>query len=188
MSGKRLSVVVTRRLPDVVETRLSELFNVRLREDDAPMTREELVAAVKGADILVPTVTDTIDAGLIAQAGDKLKLIANYGAGFDHIDIETARRRGILVTNTPGVLTDDTADMAQLARYAMQFCAIESCGKCTPCRVGCEKAVKLMEQDKWDQDLLEDLSSAMVDASICGLGQAAPNPIRLTMKHFPEEI
>ena len=111
MPRERLSVVVTRRLPDVVETRLSELFNVTLREDDAPMTREELVAAVKGADILVPTVTDTIDAGLIAQAGDKLKLIANYGAGVDHIDVATARQRGVLVSNTPGVLTDDTADM-----------------------------------------------------------------------------
>ena len=108
---ERLSVVVTRRLPEAVETRLSELFNVRLREDDAPMTREELTAAVRDADILVPTLNDTIDAGLLARAGDKLKLIANYGAGIDHIDIATARQRGILVSNTPGVLTDDTADM-----------------------------------------------------------------------------
>ncbi len=108
---ERLSVVVTRRLPDEVETRLSELFDIKLRDDDAPMTRSELVAAVKSADILVPTVTDTIDAGLLAQAGDKLKLIANYGAGVDHIDVATARQRGVLVSNTPGVLTDDTADM-----------------------------------------------------------------------------
>jgi glyoxylate reductase len=108
---ERLSVVVTRRLPDEVETRLSELFEIKLREDDTPMTRLELVAAVKSADILVPTVTDTIDATLLAQAGDNLKLIANYGAGVDHIDVATARQRGILVSNTPGVVTDDTADM-----------------------------------------------------------------------------
>jgi glyoxylate reductase len=111
MGSKRLSVVVTRRLPDVVETRLSELFDVKLRDDDAPMTRGELVDAVAEADVLVPTVTDTIDAGLIGQAGPQLKLIANYGAGFDHIDVETARSRGILVSNTPGVVTEDTADM-----------------------------------------------------------------------------
>ena len=112
MSKKRLSVVVTRRLPDVVETRLSELFNVTLREGDAPMTRAELGVAMKNADVLVPTVTDEIDAALIGQAGERLKLIANYGAGVDHIDVATARQRGILVSNTPGVLTDDTADMA----------------------------------------------------------------------------
>ncbi len=106
-----MSVVVTRRLPEQVETRLSELFDVRLRDDDTPMTREELTEAMKSADVLVPTVTDQIDAALIAQGGDKLKLIANYGAGVDHIDVATARQRGVLVSNTPGVLTDDTADM-----------------------------------------------------------------------------
>ncbi len=111
MPRERLSVVVTRRLPEVVETRLSELFDVRLRDDDTPMTREELVAAVQEADVLVPTVTDTIDGGLLGQAGEKLRLIANYGAGVDNIDVSTARQRGILVSNTPGVLTDDTADM-----------------------------------------------------------------------------
>lgn len=111
MSSKRLSVVVTRRLPEVVETRLKELFDVTLRDSDIPMTREELVAAVQEADVLVPTVTDSIDAGLIGQAGPQLKLIANFGAGFDHIDVATARSRGILVSNTPGVVTEDTADM-----------------------------------------------------------------------------
>ena len=111
MSKPRLSVVVTRRLPEAVETRLCELFDVRLRDSDAPMTREELSAAVREADVLVPTVTDVIDASLIGQAGDRLKLIANYGAGVDHIDVATARQRGVLVSNTPGVLTDDTADM-----------------------------------------------------------------------------
>ncbi|MEO9820812.1 MAG: D-glycerate dehydrogenase [Paracoccaceae bacterium] len=111
MEKKRLSVVVTRRLPDVVETRLSELFDVRLREDDTPMSREVLIEAMQTADVLVPTITDTIDAGLLGQAGDQLRLIANYGAGVDNIDVATARQRGILVSNTPGVLTDDTADM-----------------------------------------------------------------------------
>ncbi len=111
MPKERLSVVVTRRLPEAVETRLSELFNVRLRDDDAPMTRGELVDAIREADVLVSTLSDTIDAPLLAQAGERLKLIANYGAGVDHIDVETARSRGILVSNTPGVVADDTADM-----------------------------------------------------------------------------
>ena len=112
VARERLSVVVTRRLPEPVETRLSELFDVTLRSDDTPMSRQELAAAMKEADVLVPTVTDSIDAALLGQAGEKLKLIANYGAGVDHIDVATARQRGILVSNTPGVLTDDTADMA----------------------------------------------------------------------------
>jgi len=111
MPSQRLTVVVTRRLPEVVETRMKELFDVELREPDRPMSREELVAAVARADVLVPTITDQIDAGVIAQAGEKLRLIANYGAGVDHIDVATARQRGILVSNTPGVVTEDTADM-----------------------------------------------------------------------------
>ena len=111
MPMERLSVVVTRRLPAEVETRLSELFDVRLRDDDVPMSRTQLVEAMKSADVLVPTITDTIDAPMIGQAGYRLKLIANYGAGVDNIDVSTARQRGILVSNTPGVLTDDTADM-----------------------------------------------------------------------------
>jgi glyoxylate reductase len=111
MTRKRLSVVVTRKLPEAVETRMRELFEARLNETDAPMTPAELAQAMATADVLVPTVTDRIDQKLLAQAGESLKLIANYGAGFDHIDVETARRRGILVSNTPGVLTEDTADM-----------------------------------------------------------------------------
>jgi glyoxylate reductase len=91
---------------------MTELFNVELCGDDEPMSRDMLAAAMRRADVLVPTITDSIDQGLLAQAGDKLKLIANFGAGVDHIDVQTARQRGILVTNTPGVLTDDTADMA----------------------------------------------------------------------------
>ncbi|MEM6372997.1 MAG: D-glycerate dehydrogenase [Pseudomonadota bacterium] len=111
MPKDRLSVVVTRRLPPEVETRLSELFDVRLRDEDTPMSRTEIVEAMKTADVLVPTITDTVDASMIGQSGDRLKLIANYGAGVDNIDVATARQRGILVSNTPGVLTEDTADM-----------------------------------------------------------------------------
>lgn len=111
MPAQRLSVVVTRRLPEPVETRMKELFDVDLRDPDTKMSREELAAAMRRADVLVPCVTDALDAALISQAGDKLKLIANYGAGVDHIDVATARQRGILVSNTPGVVTEDTADM-----------------------------------------------------------------------------
>ena len=111
MPTQRLSVVVTRRLPEAVETRMKELFDVELRDPDTAMSRDELAAAMRRADVLVPTITDTIDAGLIAQAGEKLKLIANYGSGVDHIDVATARQRGILVSNTPGVVTEDTADV-----------------------------------------------------------------------------
>ena len=111
MAPQRLSVVVTRRLPDAVETRLKELFDVRLRDPDTRMTREELAQAMREADVIVPTIGDPIDAAMIGQAGDRLKLIANYGAGVDHIDVATARQRGILVSNTPGVVTEDTADM-----------------------------------------------------------------------------
>ncbi|MDE0969415.1 MAG: D-glycerate dehydrogenase [Octadecabacter sp.] len=111
MPSKRLSVTVTRRLPDAVETRMRELFNVKLRTEDTPMTSEDLVAAMRSCDVLVPTVTDEINAKVIGQAGDRLKLIASYGAGVDHIDVHTARQRGILVSNTPGVVTEDTADM-----------------------------------------------------------------------------
>ena len=119
MPSERLSVVVTRRLPEAVETRIKELFDVRLRDDDTPMSRAELSEAVKTADILVPTVTDEIDAALLAGAGPRLKLIANYGVGVDHIDVATARQRGILVSNTPGVLTDDTADMTMALLLAV---------------------------------------------------------------------
>ncbi|MBX2856623.1 MAG: D-glycerate dehydrogenase [Rhodobacteraceae bacterium] len=106
-----LRVTVTRRLPEAVEARLSELFDVRLNPEDTQLTPTELATAMRDSDILVPTVTDSIDQRLLAQAGERLKLIANFGAGIDHIDVETARQRGILVSNTPGVLTDDTADM-----------------------------------------------------------------------------
>lgn len=119
MRTERLTVVVTRRLPEPVETRMKELFDVELRDPDIPMTRDELASAMRRADVLVPTITDHIDATLMAQAGERLKLIANYGAGVDNIDVSTARQRGILVSNTPGVLTEDTADMTMALMLAV---------------------------------------------------------------------
>jgi glyoxylate reductase len=136
MSKPKLSVVVTRRLPEMVETRLCELFDVQLRGDDTPMSRSELAEAMKSADVLVPTISDDIDSALIAQAGDRLKLIANYGAGVDHIDVATARQRGILVSNTPGVLTDDTADMT----IALMLCVLR--------RI--PEGLAVMQQDAWE--------------------------------------
>ena len=112
MANTKPIVVVTRKLPDAVETRMRELFDTRLNEDDRPMSQAELVEAVKIADVLVPTVTDRIDSHVISQAGDNFKLIANFGNGVDNIDVATANARNITVTNTPGVLTEDTADMA----------------------------------------------------------------------------
>ncbi|MFQ8431176.1 2-hydroxyacid dehydrogenase [Amaricoccus sp. W119] len=112
MAPPRLKVVVTRRLPEPVEARMRELFDVTLNPDDTPMMPEQLVAAIADTDVLVPTINDQIDARMLAQAGPRLKLIANYGAGFDHIDVATALQRNIIVSNTPGVLAEDTADMA----------------------------------------------------------------------------
>ncbi len=103
-------VIVTRKLPDVVETRMRELFDARLNDADKPLSRAELVAALQSCEILVPTITDRLDAGVLAEAGPELKMIANYANGFDNIDITTALARGLMVTNTPGVLTGDTAD------------------------------------------------------------------------------
>ena len=104
-------VVVTRHLLPSVEARMEELFDTRLNREDRPLAREELAAAMDDCDVLVPTVTDRIDADLIAQAGDRLGLIASFGAGTDHIDLAAAAARRIMVTNTPGVFTDDTADL-----------------------------------------------------------------------------
>ena len=108
MAGrKKPLVVITRKLPDPVETRMRELFDARLNLEDRPLTQPELVAAVKEADVLVPTITDRIDAALIEQAGPQFKLIANFGNGVDHIDVDAAMKKGITVTNTPNVLTED---------------------------------------------------------------------------------
>lgn len=115
----RPTVVVTRKLPDAIETRMMELFNVKLNLEDTPMSSADLAEAFKTADVIVPTVTDRIDARIISQASDKLRLIANYGAGVDHIDLASARQRGITVTNTPDVLTEDTADMTMALLLAV---------------------------------------------------------------------
>ncbi len=112
MSAKKPLVIVTRRLPDAIETRMMELFDARLNLEDSPMSQTGLITAIKEADVLVPTVTDHIDAAVLSHAGENLRLIASFGTGVDHIDLKTARQRGITVTNTPGVLTEDTADMA----------------------------------------------------------------------------
>jgi glyoxylate reductase len=111
MTKKKPLVIVTRRLPDVIETRMRELFDAELNVSDQPMSQADLVQAVQKADVLVPTVTDRIDASVLAQAGETLRLIANFGNGVDNVDVQSALARGITVTNTPGVLTDDTADM-----------------------------------------------------------------------------
>jgi len=111
MNSQNVKVVVTRKLPELVEARMRELFDVTLNASDEPMGRDQLSAAMRTAAVLVPTVTDRIDKALLSLAGPQLKLIANYGTGVDNIDLETARNRGIIVTNTPGILTEDTADM-----------------------------------------------------------------------------
>ncbi|MEP3045299.1 MAG: D-glycerate dehydrogenase [Roseibium sp.] len=119
MAKKKPVVVVTRKLPDVVETRMRELFETRLNENDRPFSQAELVEAIRTADVLVPTVTDRIDSAVLSQAGENLKLIANFGNGVDNIDVVTANNRGINVTNTPGVLTEDTADMTMALMLAV---------------------------------------------------------------------
>ncbi|QIB33664.1 2-hydroxyacid dehydrogenase [Ancylobacter pratisalsi] len=111
MGRKKPLVVVTRRLPDKIETRMRELFDARLNVDDVPMTQDQLAQAMATADVLVPAICDRIDTRVIEAAGPNLKLIANFGNGVDHIDVVAANERGITVTNTPGVLTEDTADM-----------------------------------------------------------------------------
>jgi glyoxylate reductase len=111
MRSKRPFVIVTRKLPDPIETRMMELFACRLNLDDKPFGKSELIDAVGRAEVLVPTVTDRIDAKVLAAAGPRLKLIASFGTGVDHVDLAAAQQRGIIVTNTPGVLTEDTADM-----------------------------------------------------------------------------
>ncbi|MEN9856411.1 MAG: hypothetical protein RLZZ157_1537, partial [Pseudomonadota bacterium] len=111
MPQAKLKVFVTRKLPEPVETRMAELFDVTFNLTDAPMSYEQLVEAIGQADVLVPTVTDKIDSKLLSRCGPNLRLIAQFGAGVDNIDVATATQRGITVTNTPGVLTDDTADI-----------------------------------------------------------------------------
>jgi len=119
MTQKKPLVILTRTLPDSIETRMRELFDAKLNETDQAMSSEALLKAVQTADVLVPTVTDRIDADLIAAAGDQLKLIASFGTGVDHIDLAAARKKGIPVTNTPGALTEDTADVAMALMLAV---------------------------------------------------------------------
>ncbi len=109
--GTRPKVISTRRLTQDVESRMAALFEITLSPDDRPFPREALCDAVASCHVLVPTITDSIDAHVLGHAGPNLKLIANFGVGVDHIDLHAARARGIMVTNTPGVLTEDTADM-----------------------------------------------------------------------------
>jgi glyoxylate reductase len=125
MSRHRPLVIVTRKLPDAIETRMMELFDARLNPEDRPRTKAELVEAVKGCEVLVPTVTDRIDSSVLAHAGERLRLIANYGNGVDNIDVEAAYKRGITVTNTPGVLTEDTADMTMCLLLAVSRRLVE---------------------------------------------------------------
>lgn len=136
MVQKKPVVVVTRKLPDAVETRMMELFDVKLNVTDTPMGKADLIEAVQQADILVPTLTDRIDASVLAQAGERLRLIANFGAGVDHIDLKTARQRGITVSNTPGVLTEDTADMTMALILAVPRRLVEG--------------VHLIDNDQWN--------------------------------------
>ncbi|MGD9799196.1 MAG: 2-hydroxyacid dehydrogenase [Parvularculaceae bacterium] len=112
MPHRRLKVGVTRKLPQAVETRLAALFDVAFNADDAPLSREALVALARDVDVLAPTLGDTLDAAFFEAAGERMKLIANFGAGVDHIDIAAAKARGVTVTNTPSVLAEDAADMA----------------------------------------------------------------------------
>jgi glyoxylate reductase len=126
--AKKPLVIVTRKLPDNVELRMRELFDARLNADDKPMSQAQLAEAIKAADVLVPTVTDRIDAALLSRAGDQLKLIANFGNGVDNIDVTTAVQRGITVTNTPGVLTEDTADMTLALILAVPRRLVEGSG------------------------------------------------------------
>jgi glyoxylate reductase len=125
MVRRKPRVVVTRKLPEAIETRMMELFDTRLNDSDTPMTKAALIEAVKTAEILVPTVTDRIDSSILAHANPELRLIANYGTGIDHIDVEAAYARGITVTNTPGVLTEDTADMSMALILAVSRRLVE---------------------------------------------------------------
>lgn len=136
MSDTRLKVIVTRRLPDAVELRLKELFDTELNPSDEAFSADQLSDAVKRADVLVSTVTDDVSDEILQHAGDQFKLIAQFGAGVDNIDVEAARKRGITVTNTPGVLTDDTADVTMALILAV------------PRRI--HEGIELMEAGKFD--------------------------------------
>ncbi|MBM3506571.1 MAG: D-glycerate dehydrogenase [Alphaproteobacteria bacterium] len=136
MTSKKPDVVVTRKLPEPIEVRMMELFRPRLNTDDHRFTEAELIDAVRTADVLVPTVTDRVDAAVLREAGPRLKLIANFGTGVNHIDLKAAAERGITVTNTPGVLTEDTADLTMALILA------------APRRIG--EGERLLRAGKWE--------------------------------------
>ena len=136
MNAKRIKVAVTRQLPEPVETRLKELFDVKLSSSHMPMSTTQILDIVKDFDVLVPTIGDRIDSHVIQNSGKKLSLIANYGAGFDHIDVLFANSKNITVTNTPNVLTEDTADMAMALILSV------------PRRI--KEGVKKLQDDDWD--------------------------------------
>ena len=136
MNAKSIKVAVTRQLPEPVETRLKELFDAKLSNSSLPMSKRQISDLVKDCHVLVPTIGDIIDDQMIHNAGEKMKLIANYGAGFDHINIKSANRLGIIVTNTPNVLTEDTADMAMALILSV------------PRRI--KEGVKQLVDDDWD--------------------------------------
>ena len=125
MSQSKPKVILTRKLPETIETRMRELFDTTLNDSDKALSHEELEIAVKTADVLVPTVTDKVDADLIAKTGSQLRLIASFGTGVDHIDLAAAKARGITVTNTPGVLTEDTADVDLLVCVAVVVVVVD---------------------------------------------------------------
>ena len=143
------------------------------------------------------TITDIIEAAGGMAAGHQFKAYQPGGPSSGllpahmndiPLDFDTLQPHGSFIGSAAVVVLSDQDRVRDAALNMLRFFESESCGQCTPCRVGCEKAVKLMQADRWDADLLEDLCTVMTDASICGLGQAAPNPIRLTLKHFPQEV
>jgi glyoxylate reductase len=160
MTSKTPRVVVTRKLPDRIETRLRELFDARLNRDDRPLTAAELAEAVAQADVLVPTVTDRISAAVIGAAGPRLRLIASFGTGVDHIDLDAAKARGILVANTPGVLTEDTADTTMALILAVMRRLTEG-----------ERLVRAGEWEGWSPTSMLGHRPAGKKLAIVGMGR-----------------
>ena len=178
-----------------------EVLNSTVKNDRTGLRSFSISGRVKnpGVHLLAAgsTITDLIEAcgGMLDGHSFKAYQPGGPSAGLlpasmndIPMDFDTLQPHGSFIGSAAIVVLSDKDSVKDAALNMLRFFEDESCGQCTPCRVGCEKAVKLMEKDKWDQPLLEDLCNVMVDASICGLGQAAPNPILLTMKHFPEEV
>jgi len=153
-------VIITRKIPDSVETRMAELFTVSLNLKDKAFSKDEMIKAVQSAEVLVPTVTDTVDAEIINAAGDQLKLIANFGAGVDHIDLNAAHERGIVVTNTPGVLTEETADLTMALILAVPRRIFQG-----------EKQLRAGEWDGWSPTGLMGHSIQGKRLGIIGMGR-----------------